>query len=80
VLSYKPRNTAELVRSEAAIGHKRYRFQPELGHLPIALHVDMRWLSAIRTEKNETIGTNLENRRHRALSLTLKFLNLHLLW
>jgi hypothetical protein len=70
VLYHKTRDTAELVRSEAAIGHKRHRFQPELGQLPIPLHVDMRGFSAIRTEKDETVGTNLENSGHRALSLT----------
>jgi hypothetical protein len=77
VLSHKTRDTAEFTRSEAAIGHERHRFQPELSHLPITLHVNMRWFSAIRTEKDETVGTNLENRGHRALSLTCRFLNLH---
>jgi hypothetical protein len=75
VLSHKPRDTVDLVRSEATIGHKRHRFQPELSHLPVALHVDMRWFSAVRTKKDETVGTNLEHRGHRALSLTCRFLN-----
>ena len=77
MLSYKTCDPAEFMRSEAAIGHKRHRFQPELSHLPITLHVNMRWFSAIRTEKDETVGGNLENRGHRALSLTCRFLNLH---
>jgi hypothetical protein len=70
VLDHKTRDTAKLVRSEATIGHKCYRFQPELSHLPITLHVDMRGFSAIRAEKDETVGTNLENSGHKALSLT----------
>ena len=61
MLSHKTRDTAEFVRSEAPIGHKHYRFQSELGQLSITLHMDMRWFSTIRTKKNKTVGTNLEN-------------------
>jgi hypothetical protein len=70
VLSHKTRDTAEFVCSEATIGHKRHRFQPKLGQLPITLHVDMRWFSTIRTKKDETVGANLENSGHKVLSLT----------
>ena len=70
VLYHKTRDTAELVRSEAAICHKRHRFQPELDHLPITFYVDMRGFSTVRTEKDKAVGTDLKNSGHRALSLT----------
>jgi hypothetical protein len=43
----KPRNTAQLMLSETTIRHERNRIEPEFGHLPVTLHVDMRWFSPV---------------------------------
>lgn len=50
----KSRDTANLVCSKAAIGHKRHRLQPQLGHVPFTLHMDVRRLPAVRAKENET--------------------------
>jgi hypothetical protein len=42
--------------------------QPKLGDVPIAFHVDMHRLRAIRTEEHETVRANPENCRHRTIS------------
>src|SRR5438132_2232530 len=39
VLHHKSRDTAHLVCSKAAIGHERHWLQPELGHVPLPLHM-----------------------------------------
>jgi hypothetical protein len=42
VLLYKSRDTAQLVLSDTTIRHESNWIEPEFGHLPIALHMDMR--------------------------------------
>jgi hypothetical protein len=56
VLHNKSRDTANLVCSKAAIGHKRHRLQPELGHVPITLHMDVRRFPAVGAEKMKLYG------------------------
>src|SRR5713101_6415935 len=42
VLHNKPRDPADLVCSKATIDHECHRLQPELGHVPLTLHMDVR--------------------------------------
>jgi hypothetical protein len=56
MLHNKPHDPTDLALSEAAIGYKRHRIEPELGHLPLTLHVDVRRFSTVGTEEeNETV-------------------------
>jgi hypothetical protein len=75
VLHNKSRDTANLVCSKAAIGHKRHRLQPELGHGPLPLHVDMRRFPAVGAEEDETVWSVTKYGRHRAAFLAHMFLH-----
>jgi hypothetical protein len=75
VLHHKSRDTADLVCSKATIGHEHHRLQPELGHVPRTLHVDVRRFPAVRTEENETIRSITKYGRHRAAFLAHMFLH-----
>jgi hypothetical protein len=74
VLYNKSRDPAEFVCAQATIGHKRHRLQPELGHVPLTLHVDVRWLPTVGTEEDETIRSITKYGRHRAAFLARMFL------
>lgn len=41
--------------------------------LPIALYIHVRWFTSIGTQKDESIGTNLQNRRHRQTGFYLQY-------
>jgi hypothetical protein len=69
VLHHKSRDTADLVCSKATIGHEHHRLQPELGHVPLTLHVDVRRFPAVRAEENEAIRSITKYGRHRAAFL-----------
>jgi hypothetical protein len=73
VLHNKSRDTANLVCSKAAIGHKRHRLQPELGHVPLTLHMDVRRFPAVGAEENETVRSITKYGRHRAALLAHMF-------
>jgi hypothetical protein len=74
MLHNKSRDTAEFVCSKATIGHERHRFQPELGHVPLTLQVDVRQFPTVGTEENETIWSLTKYGRHRAAFLARMFL------
>ena len=76
MLYNKSRDTAHLVCSKAAIGHERHRLQPELGHGPLTLHMDVRRFPAVGAEENETIRSITKYGRHRAAFLAHMFLHL----
>jgi hypothetical protein len=73
VLHNKSRDTANLVCSKAAIGHKRHRLQPELGHAPLTLHMDVQRFPAVGAEENETVRSITKYGRHRAALLAHMF-------
>jgi hypothetical protein len=50
VLGDKPGNCIQFVSGKTSVLRQRYRRKPELGNLPISLHVDVRRLTPIRTE------------------------------
>ena len=75
MLHNQSRDPAELVCSKATIGHKRHRFQPELGHVPLTLHVDVRWFPTVGTEENEAIRSITKYGRHSAAFLARMFLH-----
>src|SRR6266496_4189185 len=75
MLYNKSRDPAELVCSKATIGHERHWFQPELGHGPLPLHVDVRRFPTVGTEENETIWSLTKYGRHRAAFLARMFLH-----
>ena len=75
MLPNKSRNPAELVCAQAAIGHERHRFQPELGHGPLPLHVDVRRFATVGTEENETVRFLTKESRYRATFLARIFLH-----
>src|SRR5262249_59749936 len=62
-----------LVCAKAAIGHQRHRCQPELGHGPLPLHMDVRRFPAVGAEENETVRSIIQYGRHRAALLTHMF-------
>jgi hypothetical protein len=64
VLYNKSREPAELVCSKATIGQERHWFQPELGHGPLPLHVDVQRFPSVGTDENETIWSLTKNGRH----------------
>jgi hypothetical protein len=61
------RDTAYLVCTKTAIGHECYWLQPELGHGPLPLHMDMRRFSAVGTEEDEIVRSLTKYGRHRAI-------------
>jgi hypothetical protein len=73
VLHTKSRDTADLVCSKAAIGYKRHRLQPKLGHVPFPLHVDVRRFPAVGAEEDETVRSLTKYGRHRAVLLAHMF-------
>ena len=75
MLHNKPCNTAELVCSKAPIDHECHRLQPELGHGPLPLHMDVRRFPAVGAEENETIRSITKDGRHRIAFLTHMFLH-----
>jgi hypothetical protein len=42
MMHHQARDTAQLVCAKTAIGHECYWLQPELGHGPLPLHMDVR--------------------------------------
>jgi hypothetical protein len=74
VLHNKARDTAHLVCSKAAIGHERYRLQPELGHVSLTLHMDVRRFPTVGAEENEIVRSLTKYGRHRAALLVHMFL------
>ena len=75
MLHHKSCDTAALVCSKATIDHECHRLQPELGHVPLMLHVDVRRFPAVGTEENETIRSITKYGRHRAAFLARMFLH-----
>jgi hypothetical protein len=75
VLHNKPRDTADLVCSTATIDHECHRLQPELGHGPLPLHMDVRRFPVVGAEENETIRSITKYGRHRAAFLAHMFLH-----
>jgi hypothetical protein len=73
VLHNKPRDTADLVCSTATIDHECHRLQPELGHGPLPLHMDVRRFPAVGAEENETVRSITKYGRHRAALLAHMF-------
>src|SRR5215831_16502993 len=69
VLHNKPHDTADLVSSKATIDHEYHRLQPELGHGPLPLHMDVRRFPAVGAEENETVRALTKYSRHRAVLL-----------
>jgi hypothetical protein len=69
VLDHKSRDTAHLVCAKATIGHERHRLQPELGHRPLPLHMDVRWFPTVGAEENETVRSITKYGRHKAALL-----------
>ena len=74
MLHHKSRDTADLVCSKAMIDHECHRLQPELGHGPLPLHVDVRRFPAVGAEENETVRSITKYGRHRAALLVHMFL------
>ena len=66
-------DTADLVCAKAAIGHECHRLQPELGHVPLPLHMDMWRFPAVGTEENEIVRSVTKYGRHRAAFLARMF-------
>jgi hypothetical protein len=75
MLHHQSCDPAELVCSKAAIGHECHRLQPELGHGPLPLHMDVRRFPAVGTEEDETIRSVTQYGRHRATFLARMFLH-----
>ena len=73
MLHHKSRDPAHLVCSKATIGHEHHRLQPELGHGPLTLHVDVRRFPTVGTEENETMRSLTKYGRHRAAFLARMF-------
>ena len=74
MLHYKSRDPADLVCAKTTIGHERHRLQPEFGHGPLPLHMDVRRFSAVGAEENETVRSITKYGRHRATLLVHMFL------
>jgi len=75
VLHHKSCDPADRVCSKAAIGHERHRLQPELGHVPLTLHMDVRRFPAVGAEEDETVRSITKYGRHRAALLAHVFLH-----
>jgi len=69
VLHHKSRDTTHLMGSKATIGYERHWLQPELGHGPLPLHMDVRRFPAVGAEENETVRALTKYSRHRAVLL-----------
>jgi hypothetical protein len=75
MLYNKSCDPADLMCSKATIGHERHRLQPEFGHIPLMLHVNVRRFHTVGTEENETIRSITQYGRHRATFLARMFLH-----
>ena len=75
MLHNQSRDPAQLVCAKATIGHERHRFQPELGHGPLTLHVDVWRFATVGTEENETVRSLTKYGRHSATFLARMFLH-----
>jgi len=73
MLHHKPRDTAHLVSSKTTIGHECHRLQPELGHGPLPLHMEVWRFPAVGAEENETVRSITKYGRHRAVLLAHMF-------
>jgi hypothetical protein len=73
VLYNQSHDPAHLVCSKAAIGYKRHRLQPKLGHGPLPLHVDVRRFPAVGAEENEAVRSITKYGRRRAVLLAHVF-------
>ena len=75
MLHHKSRDPADLVCSKAAIGHECHRLQPELGHGPLTLHMDVRRFPVVGAEENEAIRSITKYGRHKPHFLARMFLH-----
>jgi hypothetical protein len=73
VSHHKSRDTADLVCPKAMIDYECHRLQPELGHGPLPLHMDVRRFPAVGAEENEPIRSITKYGRHRATFLAHMF-------
>jgi hypothetical protein len=74
VLHNQSRDPAHLMCAKATIGHERYRLQPEFGHRPFPLHMDVRRFPTVGAEEDETVRSIAEYSRHRTALLAYMFL------
>ena len=74
MLHNQSRDPAHLMCAKATIGHKRYRLQPEFGHRPLPLHMDVRRFPMVGAEEDETVRSITKYSRHRAALLAHMFL------
>ena len=75
MLHNQSRDPAHLMCAKATIGHERYRLQPEFGHRPFPLHMDMRRFPTVGAEEDETVRSITKYSRHRAALLAYMFLH-----
>lgn len=61
---HNPLNAVQFMFREASVLGKGNRFEPELGDLPVALHMNMRWFISVRAKENERIGSVSKNGWH----------------
>jgi hypothetical protein len=66
VLHNQSRDPAHLMCAKATIGHERYRLQPEFGHRPLPLHMDVRRFPTVGAEEDEIVRSITKYSRHRA--------------
>ena len=62
-------NPIDLVSTKSTTLLQANRFQPELSHFVITLHMDMRWLLAVSRINKQSIWTNTQQRWHFAPSI-----------
>jgi hypothetical protein len=74
VLHNQSRDPAHLMCAKATIGHERYQLQPEFGHRPFPLHMDVRRFATVGAEEDETVRSITKYSRHRAALLAYMFL------
>jgi hypothetical protein len=74
VLHNQSRDPAQLMCAKATIGYERYRLQPEFGHRPLPLHMDVRRFPTVGAEEDEIVRSITKYSRHRAALLAHMFL------
>ena len=74
MLHNQSRDPAHFMCAKATIGHERYRLQPEFGHRPFPLHMDVRRFPTVGAEEDETVRSITKYSRHRAALLAYMFL------
>jgi hypothetical protein len=74
VLHNQSRDPAHLMCAKATIGHECYWLQPEFGHRPVPLHMDVRWFTTVGAEEDEIVRSITKYSRHRAALLAHMFL------